>query len=252
MPAKFLLATVLSLIAIAPAAAAFTRVQGATHLNGATSSTTVVVTLPAPVAPGDMVIASVAWASTVADTITGISDDKNDHLVLVDVNPLTTGNFFWQSSYLLSSAITSGAQTFTGTFAGARQFASIVVDEFSGVAGSAALDGHAFLAASAPSTNPDSVSSSAITPTTNGDLIYGSTLNVIGGGTQSAGTGFTQGQITANFNVTEFLTQPTAASIAATMTPTALDFFITYVMAFKAGGGGGPVSHFRLLKDVGQ
>jgi hypothetical protein len=239
-----LLAAILSLFCISSADAAFTRVQGGS----------VVVTLPSAVTTGDLIVVSVAWASTVTDTVT-VKDDKNDTFTLVDnFRAISPNNFYLQSAYFLN--VTAGAQTFTATISTARQFADIFVDEFSGVATTAALDGNVMNTAQSnnpPAASANSVTSTTITPTTNGDLIYGATLNLTGVGTQSVGTGFTQAQLTANLFLSEFLTQATAASIAATMTPTSgSDNWITYVMAFKPTAGAAPVAHLRLLKDVGQ
>jgi hypothetical protein len=200
-----------------------------------------------------MVAVSVGWQSSVGtDNITTIVDDKGDNLTWSgDFSQF--GTYYWISFYLLSGNITSGARTFTATINASRQFGDMIIDEFSGVAASAALDGHAINNQNTPAATPNSITSSAIITTTNGDLIYGSTVNLVSNGTQSVGTGFTQAQLTANSFLTEFLTQATAASIAATMTPTsALDGWITYVMAFKAAPAGGPVAHLRLLENVGQ
>ena len=208
-------------------------VQGSTHQNGGTSSTTVAVTLTGPIGSGHMVCVSVGWAgSSGADTITGITDDKGNTYTLVDHLHDSTDGYDWQSAYMLN--VTNGAQTITATISTSRSFATILVDEFSGVATSSAIDGHHINNQVTLAAGTNSVTSTAITTTANGDLVYGSAVNITGGGTESAGTGFTLAQHTSGAFITEYQAQPTAGSIASTFTSTATSSWLTYVMAFKA------------------
>jgi hypothetical protein len=211
-------------------------VQGNQHQNGGASSTTVAVTLGAAVTSGNALMVSVGWGSSSgADTVTGVTDDKGNTYQLVDQVRDATQQYLWRTAYLLN--VTNGPITITATINNTNTFGAILVDEYSGVATSAALDGHAMQGQVSPATTADAVKSGAITTTANGNLIYGTTVEITGLGTITHGTGFTARINVAGVFMTEDEVQATAGLIAngATFTASnAADSWITGVMAFKA------------------
>lgn len=213
-------------------------VQGNNHLNGSSTVATAAVTLTGTVGSGNAVFVSLSWSSTAGDTPT-CTDDKSNTYTLVDNvrNAALTDSY--ATFYALN--VTNAPQTVTGTFNGGanRSFGSILADEYSGIATSAALDGHTMQSqGTAPGTGTDAVTSGNATTTADGNLIYGTTANVNGAGSIAAGTGYAQRQYNTNNFMTEDKTQTTHGTIAATFTAgNATDPFITGIMAFKVAGG---------------
>jgi hypothetical protein len=226
-------------------------VQGVTHGNGSGASTTVAGTLTNPVGSGNTVFVSVGWAGT-SDLVNTITDDKLNSYTIVDRQVDNTDSYTWVSGYRVNA--TGGPTTITATISASVPFASIVIDEFSGVPTTAVLDNHAIniqigLVPGVPPT--DKITSTAVS-LVGTDLVYGSSVNVTGGGTESVGTGFTQAQHTPSAFISEFQTGVSAGSKAATFTPTATATWITYMLALQIPAGGGPVVHSRLLQGIGQ
>jgi hypothetical protein len=132
----------------------------------------------------------------------------------------------------------------------AHPFASIIVDYCTGVATTSALDGsaganqHNIVAAT-------NVSSGSATSTVNGDLVYGSTIDVSGNGTVAANTGFTGLTSVANLFQTEYQVQGTAGAIAATFTHTATDSFNTSMIILKAATAGVGTCKVGGLSSIG-
>ena len=219
---------------------AIAYIQGNSHANGATSSTTVAVTLGATVGVGNMLAVSLG---TVSNTLSSVTDDKsNVYTVVFNGSTSTASGFTFATAYCLN--ITNAPQTITATWSGSTSFSTILVDEFSGVATSSALDGP-------PSVNPGQtgvVGASAVfsgntTTTVNGDLIYGSGVSITGFGPFTAGAvpAFTQAQIITSAYLTEYLVQSTAGAIQATFSSGQIsDMFTTQVMAFKAASAPTP------------
>jgi hypothetical protein len=221
---------------------AITRVQGNTHQNGATSSSTVAVTLGAPVGTGNMLCVSIGSVHTSGTQTFTVTDDKGNTYTSVDALADTGNSFAFGTAYILNVTNAPTVITATIRIAGtptAETFASIQVDEFSGVS---AFDGHAINNQVSPATTANAVTSTAITTTANGDLIYGTVVDILGGGTITKGTPFTQDLSVASAYMTEHLIQSTAGSIAATFTASvSTDAWITAVMAFKAATSSGPI-----------
>ena len=87
----------------------------------------------------------------------------------------TTDSYNVSTFYLLN--ITNGPITFTVTVSPATSFIALAVDEYSGVAAAAALDGHAInFQPNVISLSADSVTSGNITTAAPGDLIWGATM----------------------------------------------------------------------------
>jgi hypothetical protein len=205
-------------------------VQGNIHQNGSTSSATCAVTLTSTVASGNMLCVSLGWVTSTGVDIITVTDDKGNTYTVVDKTFNNPASYSLCDAYCLN--ITNAPQTITATISTARQFSTIFVDEWSGIATSSALDGHAINQLNGAS-GTDIATSTAITTTANGDLIYGVCICINSVGI-SAGTGFTQRQNVASTFLTESLIQGSAGSIAATATPASAGNLNTAVMAFKA------------------
>lgn len=203
------------------------KIQGALTQNGGSSSTTVAVTLGAPVTSGSLLCIAIGGATTM--TGVSVTDDKSN--TGYTVAQFNFGSFNWIGMYRPN--ITNGPTTITATFPEAHTFSTMIVTEFSGVLATSPLDGSNINVAQAGSNTTDAITSNATTTTANGDLIWGACVNLAGNSTLTKTSTFTQDQTQAsNFN-TEYLVQGTAGSIAATWTGTTADSFSSLMMAFK-------------------
>jgi hypothetical protein len=137
------------------------------------------------------------------------------------------------------SILTGGAAVITAAFSAAVTYIRIIGDEFAGVQVSSPLDQATGQYQPAPSGGP---SSGNVTPLHNGELIYGIVDDGSqGGGTWTAGSGFTLLEQNASGNAvtmaSEWRVQATAAAIAATFTESfgnTTDSFETAIMTFQA------------------
>ncbi len=214
-------------------------VQSGQHQNGGSGLTTCAVTLTNPVGAGNMLCISVGYAASGSTSLlSSITDDKSNTYTILDFTADTTEQYFWHSNYILN--ITNGAQVITAHLPAAPVFASILVDEFSGVLTAAAIDGHLISARQVVSAGANTITSGNITTTTNGDLIYSAAVDINGNSTAwSAGTGFALRQNITGIFATESQVQGTAGAIAGKFgfTTGTSQPYVNYVMAFKAAGG---------------
>lgn len=206
-------------------------------------ATTVAVTLTS-VTAASALVAFCSWLSTTI-TLTSITDSKSQTWTLLD-NPTTnTGDGRAASGYTLN--VGAGNTTITMTLS-AGVTAEIHAIEFSGVATSAAADGHTAQAQSNPGTGANAETSGAITTTTAGDAVAGCTFdmsNTDAGAT--VGTGFTIAA-TGTYGKSEYQIQSAAGSIAATFTEDdASCESVTLVLALLAAGAGGGASVVPVL-----
>ena len=218
---------------------AITRVQGAENNTGFGASIT--ATLGATVTSGDalcvMVITNVAGVPTLSDNGSGGS---------ATYTRVTTsaaqGGYTAYTFYALN--VTNGLKTVTATPSSSGQI-YLIVDEFSGIATSAALDGTGNInnQATAPNTS-NGVTSGSITTATSGDLIW-SACFASAGVSMTQGTGYTAGTNLGGFTFlgSEYKIQSASGAVAATFTvgtnntPT-----MTGVFALKAAGAG-PIAY---------
>lgn len=196
------------------------------HQNGgAAASTTVALTLPAALAAN---VSPIVWVGTPALSVTKVEDNTLANTYTPGPT-ITSSGYTWSGFYCLN--ITNAPTTIMATVSESTQFSTIVVDGFSGLL-SGGFDGSTSNPNFAiPSTT--NITSNAITPTANGDLIVGATVNVGGSGSIGLGSGFTAGVNASPDFFSEYLVQATAASIAAIFTHTTADGFYAGVMAFK-------------------
>ncbi len=178
-----------------------------------------------------MVCVTVNGTDDGSAAIATVTDNHSNTYTAVDTT--TTGASFRSSTFYALSFPGGLPTTITATFStGTSDYPAILVDEFSGVAASAALDGHnQQIQASASGT--DALSSNTFSTSANGDLIWGIAAipNATGA---SAGTGLTAEQSLVSAYYTEFKIQSSSGSVAATFTPTGTSTAsITSAMAFK-------------------
>jgi hypothetical protein len=209
---------------------AFSRIQTGSQDNGASSVTTIAVTLGATVSSGSAVFVVCGWAQDATKTVT-VTDDKSNTYTAVDkvsngaaIVPLCT-------FYCLN--VTNAPKTITATMSAAQTFGFMIVDEFSGVATSAALTAHNMQQQAAPGTGTDAITSGSITATS-GNLLWGGAITLTNGNI-SIGTGFTLSGSLGTTVKTEWLTQ--GANTAATFTDSGTGSSICGCMQFSPAGG---------------
>ena len=195
-----------------------------------------------PVTSGNAVCGVVAWG-TASNDLTSLVDDKlNTYNIIETINDAGNGTSL-ASFYLLN--ITNGPSRITTVGLALDTFVQVVWDEYSGVATSAALDGHHGLASS-PGTGADAVVSGTFSTVADGDLIYSGAVedSELFNGNFTQGTGFTKRTTDGTPGVdcvSEDLVQSThSASTQGTWTQAHADGVICVAFALKAAGGGAP------------
>lgn len=188
------------------------------------------------VGSGNLLAGAAFLGSTLVSDFTSITDDKGNTYTIVDKQLGTVSHRVLVTFYCPN--ITNAPTVITANFANTPIDIGIFVDEYSGIATSTPLDGHAIQAVNGPGTGTDALSSGSITTTASGDLIYGVGADLTGSADLIAGTGFTQrvhNSDTGSFVMTEDLIQSTAGAIAATFSFQIAnnDDEITAVMAFS-------------------
>jgi hypothetical protein len=111
----------------------------------------------------------------------------------------------------------------------------MIIGEYSGIQTSSPLDTYTQAFSTTGSTATDGVTSGTATTTANSDMIIGHILEKGTVGTDAPGTGFTQRLYTGLSQAyMEDKVQPTAGSVAATMTFGTANHYSVNMMAFKA------------------
>jgi hypothetical protein len=158
---------------------------------------------------------------TSAITITGITDDKSNTYQIIDSAPNSTST--GRLTTFCAFNITNGPKTLTFTASAAAVRWRVIQDEFHGLPVGPVQ--HSINGQTTPGGGTDAITSGAIVPTVNGEVIYG-VVQLNGANTASPlqpGTGFVIAE-TGNFQTdqtpmaSEWLLQGTAASKAATFT----------------------------------
>lgn len=216
----------------APVEAANALVQSklAEKTNGAPSAS-IAATFTTNVAAGNLIAVWIIWGDT-GKTVS-ITDSLGNTYESAHSNAAVRFEGFYAKN------ITGGANTVTATFsASITAFHTLIVHEISGADTTAPL-GQAASQTQINVSGVDSVSSTAVTTTTNGEYIFGATLRSDTlDGSFSAGTGYTGRETSSGgtFLVTrsEDQIQTSAGSIAATFTPSVAMEVATMIMTFKA------------------
>jgi hypothetical protein len=231
------------LLGLQSAVAAPAHVQGGNNSSLA-SSTTITVTLRAPIANADAIAGYVTWDSTGGAALLTVKDDKNNSYTVVD-NINDTGDGQSTATFYLVN-ITNWPKTITATFSKSIGWRALLVDEYSGIATSAALDGHRSSLQMGVGTGANAASSGSFATTRAGDLIYGVILDINPGtANPRAGTGFTQRQSTGTTNWMPMVSEDNVQSASGNTTATFTSgegnaTFGTAAMAFAAANSQPP------------
>lgn len=210
----------------------WTVVQFNDHENGATSSTTVAVTLAAPVTSGNLVVVFGGVANAVNNLIS-ITDDKGNNYTLQDFQESTDNSYGWHSAWF--TPVTNGPTTITYLGSSAQPFRSLLVIEVAPPAGTvAAFDVSIINAQATPTTAADGVTSTS-KATNAADIVIGGAVSTVSA-TLAVGTGFTAIQTNAGSNsfTTEYLVQSAAGSQACTWTQPGGNPTVAALLAFSA------------------
>jgi hypothetical protein len=188
------------------------------------------------VGSGNLVCGFVETQSQVTTDLTSVTDNAGNTYTIVD-NVARGGGFNGCLASFYLANITNAPTSITATL-GTANACEIMVSEYSGVATTSPLDGHAMQFQGSPGTGANGVTSGNITTTINGDLIFGGVTDTNGSSNGlAAGSGFASrilnNTANGNFQTTEDQIQASAGVIAATFTATVIDVSITGVMAFS-------------------
>ena len=172
-------------------AIAFVSAQSGVFTTGGTSTTFSSGTLTAATAGAAVCIFAAgsnatpgSW--TLTDNVSG-----NTYTNACSANDVA-GGFSAAAFYGLN--IQNGPTVYTVHFGGTSSFNAILVNVFTGVATSSAIDGTPAARVQAlPGTGTNAISGGNFTPLTAGDLIWGATVDEGSTGTTVHGTGFTLG-----------------------------------------------------------
>lgn len=183
---------------------------------GSSETTTVPITLDAAVGSGNCLIVVVhsVGANGAPDTCT-ITDNQSNTYTIIDSHQNTAADYNTYTAYC--SNITNAPTTVTATLSVARAYRAIYVMEVSHIKASSPLDGHAIASVNS-NTTANGLSSGSITPTTDGDFIFGYCVDAGGHGIDAITSGFTADIAESGSFYSEYKLQTTAASIAATFT----------------------------------
>lgn len=219
------------------------HIQGTLQNNGASTGTSLSFSLASAVGNSNAVMFFITYDTSVSSTPPTCKDNQNNTYTIVDSVNDTNDGQAWTNGYL--TGITNGPQTLTFTFSESEPANSVqvVIDEYSGIALSSALDGHAMQEQTPASSGTNGVTSPSITTLAAGDLIYAGTVNITSNSPSvTAGTNFTirESQTGTGFMMaSEDWVQPSAGSVAGTFTISASgQNIITGVMAFQAAVAG--------------
>lgn len=240
----------------------WTRTGGGSNGTGSAAVNTLSVTNSASVAVGDVVCVAMCREGTTTSIIqihdptngagkdslgntynfvVGASDVPNDERLELWVSVITASG---TPTIRQRSNPSPGTTTFT--------YSTIIVASFTGSDASSVTDGSNAQLQATPGIGTDGVSSNTFTTTANGDLVYGASISDSATGLDpgAVGTNFTQD---AFFNTaamvwmrTEYLTQSSAGSIAATFTAGTNNSHITAGVAVKPAAAGGGVTTVQI------
>lgn len=186
------------------------------------------------VTAGNLLIVAVGWLNY-GQTISSVAGNGNTYTPIDAYAASTDGGGALSTFYVKNAA--SGNTTVTVTWSGEPGFHDIYIYEVSGCDTTAPLDVHATNYQHNVGSGADAITTGAVTTTAGGEFIFGVAFDQAGNSnTWAAGTNFTAKE--NSFGVTEYLTQTTAGSIAATFTY-AQTFcgVVSAIATFKAAGG---------------
>lgn len=215
---------------VAAGAAPIAYVQSASSYNGFAS--TCVTAFGSNNASGNLLVIAVAFGSS-SLTINSVVDTRSNTYTLIDRVDFVGSSL--ATYYAKNSG--AGANTVTVTLSNSHH-CTLAVQEYSGASTTAPLDVHnsAGLNPGSSATNGDT--SPSVTPSTNGQLLFGAIWQADGASaiTYTAGTSFTERQEVGTGALTlqtEDRIQSTAASVQATWTASTADRVIGSIATFK-------------------
>lgn len=212
--------------------------QSGLAAGGSGSVTTFTLTLSNAVSPGSAVCigtggnpsAGIATAWTLTDNVSGNTYTRTAYNISSD--------YPYQMAIFYGENIQGSPTRFTlhATSGNSITYPGILLDTFTGILLSSALDDSSLNFQNNPGTGTDAITSTALNPTASGDLIWGMLIDVGSEGSNSVGTGFTLGQTDNATFYSEYILSGPHSSIAATFTSPngAADLFSAGALALKA------------------
>lgn len=155
--------------------------------DNAASATTITVTLT-PTA-GDLLVFCVAGDSADTSSI-ALSDNLGSHNTFTQIGTDLLTASSQRCAWYFAANCKSGATTFTATFSAGTRFRTIYVAEYSGIATTSPFLNGTRAESANPGTGTDAVSSGTANATSQPALVWGFGIDIDGGTTPSAGTGF--------------------------------------------------------------
>ena len=214
------------------------------------AATTWAHSFKAVVQSGSTVMGIVTYGGATSNLST-IDDDKSNSYTIVRRLRYATADQSAATFYLHN--ITNGPITLTFHFGGSTAWVGVSMREVAGLVNAAPDKEIGQVQSPAPGTGADACTSTAVTPTEDGEYIFGGFSDTnMRRRPFSVGTNFTNFSLCGNYQgsgsttswdrvgvCSEQLIQGTAASISATATENFSDVVISMIMAFKTATGGG-------------
>jgi hypothetical protein len=254
MKKLFFAATILFAALSCPrsAHAAWAHIDGCIHDNN-TSSATVTCTLANPITGGASIVGCIDWASS-SGSVSSVGDGTNSYTPRAGTL-LQNASDGWSRECFSKDNLTGGPTVITVTLSGAMSEQLVTIDEYTGALSSGSFDQGTTARQVNPGTASNAVTSGTVTPTVDGELIWGyggSSLHT--SPIYTVGTGFTLRQRLSSKNPTsEDLVQGTAAAIAATFTDNvSSDTSYTTVVTLKPAAAPAGTTKRLLLLHVGK
>lgn len=156
--------------------------------DNAATATTITVTLT-PTA-GNLLVFCVS-GDALDTTSIALSDNLGSHNTFTQIGTDLVTSADQRCAWWFAANCKGGATTFTATFSATTRFRTIYVAEYSGIATTSPFLNGARAENANPGTGTDAVSSGNANATSQPALVWGFSLDINGGTTPTAGTGFT-------------------------------------------------------------
>lgn len=200
-------------------------------------ATTIACTFASDVTAGNLIDVSVRWNNEgTHEGVSGAADGLGNTYTNIAGCNVGTDASARSMVVLYAKNITGGACTVTVTFLGTRTSRLVTISEWSGLETTAPADQATGQVQSAVT----AVSTTAVTPTADGELCLGTLYGIYAGAATITedGTLVVEDE-TDIFHSTQYSVQATAASIARTWTLGAGRDVMSAIRTYKAAGGGG-------------
>lgn len=155
--------------------------------DNAATATTITVTLT-PTAANLLVFC--VSGDALDTTSIALSDNLGTHNTFTQIGTDLVTSADQRCAWWFAANCKGGATTFTATYSASTRFRTIYVAEYSGIATSPFLNGARNEDAN-PGTGTDAVTSTNANATSQPALVWGFCININGGSTPNAGTGYT-------------------------------------------------------------